>query len=160
MLNDTESSPPRLSRRGAPYRRASAGNRWGILRAIVLGVLLAAVISAVLLVDLLPSNRVILEAGDVSREDILAPRDLSYDSELRTKQAQDAAAASVQEIFDPPDVPEFVKGGNRDPGLHSKGRDERTLNHQPRHVILRGEIQSHSGTDRTAMQNDPVRRDS
>jgi putative nucleotidyltransferase with HDIG domain len=74
------------------------------MRAVVLGVLLAAVISAVLLADLLPSNRVILEAGDVSREDILAPRDLTYDSEIRTKQAQDAAAASIPETFDPPDA--------------------------------------------------------
>jgi membrane-associated HD superfamily phosphohydrolase len=104
MLSDTDISPPRLNRQGAASGQAPTESRWAMVRAIVLGVLLAAAISAVLLVDLLPSNRVILEAGDVSREDILAPRDLSYESEIRTKLAQDAAAASVPEIFDPPDA--------------------------------------------------------
>ncbi|MGD8903737.1 MAG: HDIG domain-containing protein, partial [Anaerolineae bacterium] len=35
---------------------------------------------------------------------ILAPYDLTYESEIRTEQARDAQAASVQEIFDPPDA--------------------------------------------------------
>lgn len=103
MLNDTGSSYS-LGGPGYPSKQAAAGEHWGTLRAIVLGVLLAAAISAVLLVDFLPSSRVILEAGDVSREDILAPRDLTYGSEIRTKQAQEAAAASVQDIYDPPDA--------------------------------------------------------
>jgi putative nucleotidyltransferase with HDIG domain len=62
------------------------------------------VISVVLLIDLLPSRQVILNAGDVSSEDILAPTDLTYESAIRTQQAQDTQAASVQEIFDPPDA--------------------------------------------------------
>jgi putative nucleotidyltransferase with HDIG domain len=103
MLNDAGSSYS-PDRRGYPSKQTAAGDHWGTMRAIVLGVLLAAVISAVLLVDFLPSSRVILEAGDVSREDILAPRDLTYGSEIRTKEAQEAAATSVQDIFDPPDA--------------------------------------------------------
>lgn len=76
----------------------------GIVRAIVLSILLAGVISAVLLVDFLPSNQVILNAGDISPQDLLAPRDLTYESEIRTRQAQDAQAASVLNIYDPPDA--------------------------------------------------------
>jgi putative nucleotidyltransferase with HDIG domain len=79
-------------------------DRWGRLRAIVLGLLLAAAISAVLLVDFLPSNRVILEVGDVSPVYIPAPYELTYQSEIRTRQAQDTQAASVQEIYDRPDA--------------------------------------------------------
>ena len=79
-------------------------SRWIVLRAVLLGVLLAAATSAVLLVDLLPSNRVLLNAGDVSRVEILAPYDLTYESEIRTQQARDSQAASIQEIFDPPDA--------------------------------------------------------
>ncbi|MGC9336396.1 MAG: hypothetical protein ACP5JJ_19845, partial [Anaerolineae bacterium] len=80
------------------------GDRWGAVRALVLGLFLVATISAILLVDFLPSQRVLLEAGDVASVDILAPYDLTYESEIRTKQAQDAQAASVAEIYDPPDI--------------------------------------------------------
>ena len=91
-------------RGGRQTSSASKPIRWSALRAILLGTLLAAAISAVLLVDFLPSNRVLLNAGDVSRVEILAPYDLTYESEIRTRQAQEAQAASVQEIYDPPDA--------------------------------------------------------
>jgi membrane-associated HD superfamily phosphohydrolase len=74
-----------------------------MIRAIAWGLFLTAVISAVLLIDFLPSNQVILDAGDVASADILAPEDQTYTSEIRTKQAKDAQAASVKEIYDPPD---------------------------------------------------------
>ena len=74
------------------------------LRVAVLGVLLAAAIAATLLVDLLPSTRVALNAGDVSTVTILAPADLSFESDVKTKAAREAAAASVPEIYDPPDT--------------------------------------------------------
>jgi putative nucleotidyltransferase with HDIG domain len=78
--------------------------RWSIVRAILLGILLAAVISAVLLIDFLPSNQVTLKAGEVSPVDILAPADLTYESAIRTQQAQDAQAASIPDAYDPPDA--------------------------------------------------------
>ncbi len=78
--------------------------RWSTLRAVLLGLLLVAAVSAVLLIDFLPSNRVLLDVGDVSRIEILAPYDLTYESEIRTRQAQEAQAASVQDIYDPPDA--------------------------------------------------------
>jgi hypothetical protein len=71
---------------------------------VIIGVLLAATIGAILLIDLLPSNRVLLDSGDVSPSDILAPADLTYESKIRTEAAQEAAAASVLEVFDPPDA--------------------------------------------------------
>jgi len=93
----------------APGRRRTAVgpislDRLSVLRAVVSGVFLAAAISAVLLIDFLPSNQVILEPNEVSSLTILAPYDLTYESEIRTEQARDAQAASVQEIFDPPDA--------------------------------------------------------
>jgi putative nucleotidyltransferase with HDIG domain len=75
-----------------------------VVRAVVLGVFLAAFISAVLLIDFLPSNQVLLEPNEVSSVTILAPYDLTYESEIRTGQARDAQAASIQEIYDPPDA--------------------------------------------------------
>jgi putative nucleotidyltransferase with HDIG domain len=79
-------------------------DRWSVVRAVLLGVLLAASISVVLLIDFLPSNQVLIEAGDVSPVHILAPYDLTYESAIRSLQAQDAEAASVQDIYDPPDA--------------------------------------------------------
>jgi cyclic-di-AMP phosphodiesterase PgpH len=98
MLSDTP------GRRGLSPKRRPGADRWGVVRAIVQGVLLVAIISAVLLIDFLPSQQVTLNAGDVSPADILAPFDLAYESEIRTRQAQDAQAASVQDIYDPPDA--------------------------------------------------------
>jgi len=69
-----------------------------------LGALLAAVTSAALLADLLPANQIPLNQNDISSALILAPVDLTYESKTRTLSAQEAAAASVQEIFDPPDT--------------------------------------------------------
>jgi putative nucleotidyltransferase with HDIG domain len=79
-------------------------DRWRWLRSVLFGLLLAATISAVLLVDFLPSNRVLLEAGEVSPVEILAPYDLTYESEIRTRQAQEAEAASIREFYDAPDA--------------------------------------------------------
>ncbi|MBN1136614.1 MAG: HDIG domain-containing protein [Anaerolineae bacterium] len=93
-------SPRRRPSSAGPPRSA----RWIAARTVILGLLLAAVTSAVLLADLLPSNRVLLNQGDVSPALILAPADLTYESKTRTITAQEAAAASVQEVFDPPDT--------------------------------------------------------
>ncbi len=91
--------------RNNPTSRRSNPSRWSVVRAILLGAFLTVVIGAVLLSDeFLPSNQVILNAGDVSSDDILAPADLTFVSEIRTQQAQEAQAASVQDIYDPPDV--------------------------------------------------------
>jgi len=74
-----------------------------VARAVLLGIFLTAATSIVLIINLLPSNQVSLNAGDVASADIAAPFDLTYESEIRTRQARDAEAASVSDIYDPPD---------------------------------------------------------
>lgn len=44
-----------------------------------------------------------LEQGDVAPQDILAPRSLSYTSDVLTEEARQAAADSAATVFDPPD---------------------------------------------------------
>ncbi|MFC2015558.1 HD family phosphohydrolase [Chloroflexota bacterium] len=92
------------TKRDPPAPKTTGPAQWRVLQAVLLGGFLVVVISIVLLIDLLPSRQVVLNAGDVSTEDILAPTDLTYESEVRTQQAQDTQAAAVQEIFDPPDA--------------------------------------------------------
>ena len=94
----------RSPRRRPPSAGPLRSTRWITIRTIILGVLLTAVTGAVLLADLLPTNRVLLNQNDVSSNLILAPSDLTYESKTRTITAQEAAAASVQEVFDPPDA--------------------------------------------------------
>jgi putative nucleotidyltransferase with HDIG domain len=85
-------------------RQASWLDPTSLVRALLLGLVLVIVTSVVLLVDLAPSKRVLLNEGDVSPRDILAPSDLTYESALRTQQAEEAQARSVQDIYDPPDA--------------------------------------------------------
>ncbi len=91
-------------RRATLLRRQPGSGRVSLARSITLSLFLAIVTSVVLLTDFLPSNRVTLSAGDVSPVDIRAPADLTYESQIRTRQAQDAQAALVQDIYDPPDA--------------------------------------------------------
>ena len=90
----------------SPRRRPDhpPSRSWIASRTVILGALLAAVTSAALLADLLPANQIPLNQNDISSALILAPADLTYESKTRTLSAQEAAAASVQEIFDPPDT--------------------------------------------------------
>ncbi|HSR32107.1 MAG TPA: hypothetical protein VLY63_16215, partial [Anaerolineae bacterium] len=98
MLNKTP------GRRRLPAEQARS-DRLSVPRAIVLGVLLAALASVVLLSDIfVPSNQVTLNARDVSPVTILAPYDLTYESETQTEQARNAQAASIQDFYDRPDA--------------------------------------------------------
>jgi putative nucleotidyltransferase with HDIG domain len=76
-------------------------------RADVLGLLLSlafwALTSTVLILRVVPSNKVALNVGDISTEDIQAPQDVTYQSNILTTQAQDAAAAKIPDIYDGPD---------------------------------------------------------
>lgn len=45
-----------------------------------------------------------LRVGDVAPDDILAPRSLTYTSEIQTDAAREAAARAVSDIYDPPDT--------------------------------------------------------
>lgn len=87
-----------------PVKPEGRQGRLVAIRTALLAIAFAAAIAAVLLVDLIPSQRVALDSGDVSTVTILAPADLSFESAIKTKAARDAAAASVAEIYDPPDT--------------------------------------------------------
>jgi cyclic-di-AMP phosphodiesterase PgpH len=82
--------------------------RWRvILGRIPLAVVVAvsAVLAAlVLILPILPGERTVsLRAGDVSPQDVLAPRAVTYVSRILTQQARDAAAAQVAPVYNPPD---------------------------------------------------------
>jgi putative nucleotidyltransferase with HDIG domain len=49
-------------------------------------------------------SSVALQSGDVPAQDVLAPHELSYKSDVLTDQARTAAEQAVAEIFDPPDT--------------------------------------------------------
>jgi cyclic-di-AMP phosphodiesterase PgpH len=88
---------------GRRTRRKPSMDRWVVVRAIFLGVALTAAMTLILLVDLFAPEGVLLSQGDVSSQDILAPSDLTYESDLLTRRARDALAASVPDVYDPPD---------------------------------------------------------
>ncbi|WP_119072627.1 HD family phosphohydrolase [Aggregatilinea lenta] len=61
--------------------------------------------SVVLAYDSIVSSaaRLVLEVGDVSPRDVLAPRSITYESDVLTEDKREAAAASVRPVYDPPD---------------------------------------------------------
>jgi cyclic-di-AMP phosphodiesterase PgpH len=70
----------------------------------VLGVLLGLLVfvTFVLVVRLPLSGQVTLDVGDVASRDVVAPRQLTYVSEIQTEQRRDTAANGVPEVYDPP----------------------------------------------------------
>lgn len=77
---------------------------WQTARLYLLGALFVVGSSAILLAPVLAGMAPYdLAAGDLATEDIRAPIDISYVSDIETKAAQDAAAAAVEDIYDPPD---------------------------------------------------------
>ena len=77
---------------------------WIVLRAILAGLVFVLAVSGILIFEFLPVDRIILDEGDVSDSDIRAPREITYVSQILTKEAKDRAAAAVSDIYDPPDV--------------------------------------------------------
>lgn len=94
-----ESQPQRSSqvdRLGRFWRSARIG--------LIVGLSVLAAFS-ILYFDLLPTNRgVSLSAGEVASQDILAPRPVTYASQVLTEEAKDAAARAVPDVYDPPDA--------------------------------------------------------
>jgi putative nucleotidyltransferase with HDIG domain len=84
------------------------GNRdaspwWIALRAALLGVLFVASISAILLLRT-SKPQLDLNVGEVSSQDVEAPRHITYVSASETEKAQDRAEAAVRDVYDPPDA--------------------------------------------------------
>ncbi len=56
----------------------------------------------VLVVQLPLSGQVTLNVGDVAPRDVVAPRQITYSSQLQTQQRRDMAANAVLDVYDPP----------------------------------------------------------
>ncbi|MDH4137200.1 MAG: HDIG domain-containing protein, partial [Anaerolineae bacterium] len=74
------------------------------VRAILLSLLFVVVVSLILVFQLLPTEQVTLEEGDVSPVDIRAPRRTTYVSQILTEEAQAKAEEGVRDAYDPPDA--------------------------------------------------------
>src|SRR5579859_6598765 len=84
----------------APSPGATRANpRPRVVLAAVIGVVTAVLLTVVLSVDLLPRAYDVNE-GDVAPVAIKAPRKITYISQIRTRQARDAAAAQVPPVIE------------------------------------------------------------
>src|SRR5579871_1526306 len=89
----------RLVHKTASPAATRSGLRPKIALAAAIGILTAVLLTVVLSVDLLP--RVYdLKEGDVAAVTIKAPRNITYVSQTRTRQARDAAAAQVPPVIE------------------------------------------------------------
>jgi putative nucleotidyltransferase with HDIG domain len=74
------------------------------VQAILLSLLFMMVVSLILVFQLLPTEQVTLEEGDVSPIDIRVPRKTTYVSQILTEEARARAEADVGDAYDPPDA--------------------------------------------------------
>jgi putative nucleotidyltransferase with HDIG domain len=86
--------------------RSTADRRWARLRLALIGLVFVVALTVLLIVPLLPAAqvKVSLQVGDVAPDDIRAPRRLEYNSQIETDRERDRAAASVEDIYDPPET--------------------------------------------------------
>src|SRR5438067_8150567 len=96
----------RLRRRGGLFARdlrmgnVSAGKRWPpYVRSAVITLVLALATALVVAQNFLP-NRLNLRAGDVSTQDVVAPRSVRFESQTKREEARTAAATQVSDQFD------------------------------------------------------------
>ena len=76
---------------------------WAWARLILLGLLLAGLTGAMMVLPLLPTDRVTLDVGGVADTDIRAPRRITFESALLRAEEQDRSAASVAPVYTKPD---------------------------------------------------------
>jgi putative nucleotidyltransferase with HDIG domain len=89
--------------KGEPSPRQGGHRWWGWLRLILLGTVLAGATGVVMALPLLPTDRVVLEEGDVAPEDIRAPRSITYESAILYAKEQERAASEVGPVYTLPD---------------------------------------------------------
>jgi putative nucleotidyltransferase with HDIG domain len=82
--------------------------RWrlilGRIPAVVVVAASAIFAALILILPILPGERTVsLQVGDVSPQDVVAPRAITYVSRILTQQARDQAAAQVAPVYNPPD---------------------------------------------------------
>src|SRR5512143_2169404 len=111
------------------------------VRVWLIGVLFLLGTAAILILPLFTAGRVVLDTGDVAREDLSAPRTLNYDSAILTKQDQDQAEREVAVQYDPLDlrvprqqvakargVLDFMRAVRADP-IGTRAEKQAMLNH-------------------------------
>jgi len=75
------------------------------IRAALLGVLFVALSSLILMLRISPADEITkLRVGDVAPRDVLAPKHITYVSDIETEAARARAEAAVAEIYDLPDA--------------------------------------------------------
>jgi putative nucleotidyltransferase with HDIG domain len=82
-----------------PERRLSALDR---MRAVLFGLAVAVGLCLALVAPIPLSGQVELRVGEVSTQDIRAPRRIKYVSNILTEQERKRAEAAVREVYDPP----------------------------------------------------------
>jgi cyclic-di-AMP phosphodiesterase PgpH len=79
-------------------------NFFGRIPVALVAILSLVVAAAILTLPVLPGEQTVsLQLGDVSTQEVLAPRSVTYTSTILTNQARDQAAAAVAPVYDPPD---------------------------------------------------------
>ena len=74
------------------------------IRVWLIGALFVLGTAAILIVPLFTTGRVALDEGDVAREDLSAPRSISYASDILTQRDRDEAERDVALVYDPLDL--------------------------------------------------------
>jgi putative nucleotidyltransferase with HDIG domain len=77
---------------------------WRLVRLWLIATLVVLALTLTLIFDILPVSQITLEWGDRAPEDILAPRSITYISEVLTERARQEAVANVRDVYDPPDM--------------------------------------------------------
>lgn len=98
--SDTTSAP-----RLVADRKSTTAHQRTLLPGVLLGLVLVLLSSLILTVRFPPADNIEhLQVGDVAPRDILAPRRITYVSEVETEAARARAEAAVAEIYDLPDA--------------------------------------------------------
>jgi putative nucleotidyltransferase with HDIG domain len=88
--------------------QATAENSWQRRRGIVLSLLLLAMLIFTLVALMVPffTNQINsqLKPGEVASREIIAPRSLTYTSDILTESQRESAAESISAIYSPPDT--------------------------------------------------------
>ncbi len=100
MITDDDSAQP-VPRLGHPTK--SQDIPWPArTRVLVIWLIAIALTSLILVVNLPFSGQVTTQEGEVATRDIVAPRQITYVSEILTEQRRAMAASAVPEAYDPP----------------------------------------------------------
>lgn len=93
--------PQTLKRFWSRTRRALRIDRWRELAIPVLMILSLGIVLVAILAWQLPyGNRLAIDAGDIAPFTVVAPRQITFDSELLTQRARDRAAQQVSDQYD------------------------------------------------------------